>query len=392
MQDIFRCILCKNEFSEISAEEHVLLNALGGRLTAKRTICTACNHEMGNGADRDLAESTAFLRNACKLKAGDGDNAPTLRRLETDGESFDVLPGMQQRVRARKPMDIRIDDRDVFINIEAHSEEQAQKLVLGAATKIAKQLGYNDPRVTEAIKKDILKDRKAAFHPVPAIRQTIEFGAGRSQQSMAKACLVLWAMRVTSEEVVATKYDNIRDFIKTGTKETDPQKSMKADTRPLPALPNEFGDNPNLVWAGSDKSGRVYGYFRLYGAIGWRSLLCEKSAPPSLEICLVSNPFDNRMWRLFEESDSPVRYGWVSAEWNSWPVQFDKVKQKIGGMIEYAREMSQRDWLLRLISEGLSEAGCAEGEVITEEHVKAASDYVSRAVAALILKRDIPSR
>ena len=165
---------------------------------------------------------------------------------------------------------------------------------------------------------------------------------------------------------------------------------MKIDTRSLPQMPAVYGDNPNIVWAGSDAEGRVYGYFRLFGAVGWRFLLCEQGAPQSQQILLISNPFDPAKWKRLRNEECPIKYEWIAAEWNSWPPQFEKVNARIGTMVAYAHELSQSNFVRELVEEGLKTAGYLEGDVITEEHVKSLSEYVIKPLLACILKKDIP--
>ena len=208
------CILCKEHIPEKTKPEHVLLNALGGRLTARKVICPDCNNEMGGGPDSDLANSTIFIRNICGLRAGDGDDPPQIRSLESDGERFDLKPGMKPQVRPRNPMEVKVSEDRIHIHIEAYSNAEEAKLVNGAAKKIAKHIGKNTPEVIAGIEQDILNARKATFRPAPAIHQQIQFGTGRSQEAMAKACMVLWAMEVTNGEVNADRYNVIREFTK----------------------------------------------------------------------------------------------------------------------------------------------------------------------------------
>lgn len=283
------CILCKDPIPSKTKPEHVLLNALGGRLTAREIICPSCNHRMGVGPDNDLANSTTFLRNICGLKAGDGDKPPQIRGLKVEGNRVDLKPGMQLQMRSRDPMSVNISETGIEIRIEAYSDAEADKLAEGAARKIAKHLGHKKPEVIEALKHDILKDRKSTYRPSPTINQNLEFGAGQSQQAMAKAALVLWAMEVGNDEVVSESYDPVRLFIEKGGKPADPEEVAKIDTRPLPELPSEFGVNPNIIWAGSDHSGRVFGYCRLLGAIGWRFHLAADASASGRQVCLISN-------------------------------------------------------------------------------------------------------
>lgn len=384
------CILCKASIPSKTKPEHVLLNALGGRLTAREIICPDCNHRMGIGPDNDLANSTTFLRNICGLKAGDGDVPPQIRGLEAEGNRIDLKPGMQPQMRPRDPMSVDISETGIEIRIEAYSDTEAEKLAEGAARKIAKHFGHKNPKVIEAFKRDILKDRKSTFRPAPAINQSVEFGTGRSQQAMAKAALVLWAMEVGNEEVISENYDPIRQFIENGDKPTDPEESAKIDTRPLPELPSEYGLNSNIIWAGSDNDGRVFGYYRLFGAIGWRFRLADAASVRVRQVCLISNPFDPRMWKRLSGDASPIDLSWVSEEWDSWPPQFEQVQKRIEAMAAHAHNLSKENWLRDLVKMGLEKSGCKEGDIITKDHIRSFAKQICAPLAAHILKTDVP--
>ncbi|WP_436124497.1 HNH endonuclease [Aminobacter sp. LjRoot7] len=386
-----RCILCQNAIPEKTKPEHVLLNALGGRMTVRDVICPACNHEMGIGPDEDLAKTTEFLRNICQLKAGDGDSAPQIRGLETDGQRFDLVAGMRPRLRAPKPLELSFTEEEILVSIEAYSDAEAEKLLTGAATAIAKKLGKLTQEAVAAIKQDMLRDKRSSYQPAPEIRQSVQFGVGRSQQSKAKACLVLWAKVCGNEEVNSPRYDAIRRFIRTGENPEGGGDLIEMDTRTLPDVPVRFGTNPNLIWVGSDQIGRTYGYFRLYGAIGWRFLLCDVGAPSDQRHCLISNPFDNKEWALLQGSLCSIEKDWVWARWEVERPQFDQVQARLTPMLRYAHDASRRDWLRELIVEGLRKAGCKEGEAITEEHVRNLAEFISPALTAYVLKTNVPS-
>ncbi len=387
------CILCQQNIPEKTKPEHVLLNALGGRLTVKNVICPACNHRMGIGPDNDLANSVEPIRNICNLHAGDNDPPPTIKRREIDGERYDLRPGMHVVPNAKKPLDLEISENEINVRINAGSDEQVEKLLEGAAISIAKKLGITDPKIIEAIKKDLQKDQKSHFAPAPTINQHFEFGTGASQQSIAKACLILWARKFGNDEVNHHRYDAIRHFIETGEKgDGNPEDTTKIDVRILPALPEKYSSNPNIVWAGSNQEGKVFGYFRLYGAFGWRVNLCDYGAPPSAAQCLISNPINNKVWDVLADENSPLKTEWVFDEWQSRPLIFDNVIKSLSPLFDYAHENATDMMLKRGLYDGLTRAGCKEGDTITKEHAKVASDYVGRMIAAYLLKTRIPDK
>lgn len=314
-----RCVLCLRPIIGRTKPEHILLNALGGRTTVRNIVCSECNERMGRGPDQELADSVAMLRNIGNLIAGDGGTPPTIHGMHSEGMTFDVRPGMQVKPK-HKGKQIRVEKRDetIEIAIMATSDQEVRKLIGNAARAIAKDMGHNAPEVIEAISADLLRDHKRndVIVPAPSIKGEFQFGTGRSQQSMAKAAIVLWARLVGCEEVGHPRYDEIRHFIWHGDKPDDPTTLVKLDYRPLPSVPDQFGSNPNLIQVVSDAGGAVYGYFRLYGAIGWRFSLCAAGAPPSRAQSLISNPYDNKIFALAEDDKAILPLAWISAEWN----------------------------------------------------------------------------
>ncbi|UVO30394.1 HNH endonuclease [Bradyrhizobium arachidis] len=56
-----KCIFCQNELTQDTTPEHVLLNALGGRMTTKRAICSDHNnHLVAQSIRRSQRKSKSF--------------------------------------------------------------------------------------------------------------------------------------------------------------------------------------------------------------------------------------------------------------------------------------------------------------------------------------------
>lgn len=382
------CVLCKSPIGAQTKPEHVLLNALGGRMTVSHIICPACNQAMGNGPDKDLADSVAFIRNMCGMSAGDGDDAPTIRGLQTDGERFDLMPGMEVKMRPYRPLEVRVTEDRVDVDIGAYSDAQADTLAENAARSIAKKLGKSSEAVVQAIKQDILKDRKVQIVPAPAISQQLKFGTGRSQQAMAKACLVLWSKAVGTEEVLNARYDFVRSFILSSDSDFS---GVKLDTRSWPGPPEKYGTNPNYICVGSNGDGAVFGYYRLFGAIGWRFNLCESGAPPNSFCCLISNPLHIATWDFVigDQAFDLVRP--MFEEWDPWPPNFAEVQAALSRLAELAHQRSQDKTALAWVTEAVSRTGLVEGEEIKEEHVRSVVKYITPRILATVLRKSIPT-
>lgn len=387
-----QCILCQQTIVGRTKPEHILLNTLGGRAVVRDIVCSDCNGAMGRGPDHDLADSVAMLRNIGHLLSGDGGAPPIIHGMTSEGMTFDVTPGMQVKPRHRgKKVNVNKQGEEIKISIAATNERELDILMRGAARSVAKELGHSEPKVIEAIHADLLRDHKRndAIVPAPSIRSQFQFGTGRSQQSMAKATLVLWARLVGSKEVIRSRYDQIRSFIWNGDKPTDPETLVKLDYRALPEIPEQFGTNPNLIQVVSDESGAVYGYFRLYGAIGWRFLLCASGAPPNRACSLVSNPFQNEIFQLDREREAILPPTWILADWNLDLTNMSPVADRMEFLMAQGQKISRHLMLENWVNEACQQCGCKEGDYLTEQHVKFISEYVSKRMVVYLTRTPI---
>ncbi len=126
---------------------------------------------------------------------------------------FDLLPGTKPVMRPKKPLSVESNAHGIKVKIDAYGDAQADQLVTAAATKIAKSFGHSHVAVIDAIKAEITKDQVSTLEPAPTIHYELQLVTGRSQQSMAKAALVLWARLVGNDQVLSPRYDRIRNYM-----------------------------------------------------------------------------------------------------------------------------------------------------------------------------------
>lgn len=144
---MIRCIFCENELTFETKSEHILLDALGGRKTTRKAICSDCNNGFGNTIDKAVADQVSQFRNLLGLKAGTGDLPPSIRTENERGERFrlrgDGIPELVQKPFTVTPIqgggfDLQINARDevhlasVIPHLAARlrlSEDQVWKLL-----------------------------------------------------------------------------------------------------------------------------------------------------------------------------------------------------------------------------------------------------------------------
>ena len=133
------CLFCPSELDETTKPEHILLNALGGRMTTRSAICSTCNNRFGGTIDDELASSVMPIRNWFQLKSGSGDEAPTLKRVQAGAHKIDIK-GNGRLELVDKPFTVE-DLGDGRWNLQisldgANFEEELRRLTPHIAAKL----------------------------------------------------------------------------------------------------------------------------------------------------------------------------------------------------------------------------------------------------------------
>lgn len=88
------CYLCLEELSKNnSSREHILLNAIGGRLKSDKLLCKDCNSKFGHEADTELARQLLFLSSYLNIKREKGSNPIIKGAKSKDGKTYNLING-----------------------------------------------------------------------------------------------------------------------------------------------------------------------------------------------------------------------------------------------------------------------------------------------------------
>src|ERR1035437_11025447 len=89
-----KCYKCDNEITTATeTEEHIILNACGGRLKSKNLLCKTCNSQFGETFDKELASQTNDLANLLLVKRHRGEPQSIKGKLQSTGEDYYLLYG-----------------------------------------------------------------------------------------------------------------------------------------------------------------------------------------------------------------------------------------------------------------------------------------------------------
>ncbi|PHR61272.1 MAG: hypothetical protein COA43_04660 [Robiginitomaculum sp.] len=287
------CIFCQNQFDpQTATREHVLLNALGGKLTTCEIICSACNNKFGGEIDANLAEGVEQLRNMFSLKSGNNRPAPQIILKGDDDIKRTILPVLAPK-RRQLPNKFHYhinENGKICVEISGHVDA-----LPSLKDKLAKEISKNESIPIEDVCQALKNKEVTARNEVENITSPVEIHVGGENgiRSLIKSCVILFAMHNDQLKCIAHSplFDNIRNFVYSG----DEIGELWLVDHSLP--PNEleirtkFGPLFNLILVYNDPRHGIMAYTRTYNSIAFRFRL-GKICIENFYTLLISNPID----------------------------------------------------------------------------------------------------
>lgn len=352
------CIFCEGELEESTKPEHILLNALGGRMTTKCVICSDCNNLFGGGIDKALTDQATMFRNLLQLESGSGRSAPSVKNVKAGKQTLH-LRGDGQIELVAKPFTISPKTDGSFdIQIQAGSVEEIENMI----PHIAASLKMPEQRLRDQLAgavASIINQRPDTiiFSPV--------FGGPEAIRSAVKSCLILWATHVGNNEVSQSIYKAARDFVTSGD-DLFNRSRVSLDSRLLPnvdTIAETYGPVFNVVYVRSDENGRVVGHFTLYNLVAFQVVLAESGGTLNSNVGLASNPVKPQVWTGDFASQVDVPFSWLSAP----EYTIDSSKKRIGCLMDYYFKSSMQDEWGRIIEHVFQQNGLQKDTAIPVE-------------------------
>jgi hypothetical protein len=364
------CLFCPTELDGTTKPEHVLLNALGGRKTTRRAICSGCNNTFGGTIDDVLASQVVALRNLLQLESGEGNAAPGLKNIQA-GEHKINIKGDGTLEVVDKPFTIeRLEDGKWNVEIRARSEEHLAEII----PNLAKALKIPE----ENLRAQLGNARASIITQRPgAVGHDLWLGGPDAMRSAMKACLVLWSTLVGNDEVKSAPYDAARKFVLDGDEQfqrdrTHIDSRQFADVERMKAA---YGPMFNMIYVRSDELGRVVGNFTLYNAIAWQFTLAKAGGTPNTKIALISNPLDPSHWSDCAAEEFDVSFAWLNTP--DYTDEFVRSKARFDAIIHHYFETTTPKEHSRIIDECFARLDIAPGISVPPNKVGELSRLIS---------------
>lgn len=177
------CSLCNELLSDSNnSDEHIIPNAIGGRMTVRGFICRSCNNISGRNWDQALAEQFSDFSVLIGVKRQRG-SVPPIKFETKEGRSVALnVDGKMSSLCKAKVTD-NVGPHGGSVNIQAATDEQANRISEGIVTKYKKQGA-----------KSVLLKRKEETVNISEVRTVqASFGGDGSGKSYVKTAMAMAA-------------------------------------------------------------------------------------------------------------------------------------------------------------------------------------------------------
>lgn len=129
------CYKCDTLLTEANrSEEHIILNACGGRLKSKNLLCKGCNSEFGETFDAKLANATNDLANLLLIKRHRGEPRPIKGKVESSGEDYYIEFGGKP-IMSKPIISEEVEGEKIELSITARNEKEFRQILTGLKKK-----------------------------------------------------------------------------------------------------------------------------------------------------------------------------------------------------------------------------------------------------------------
>lgn len=130
-----KCYICETDIITANeAEEHIILNACGGRLKSKDLLCKTHNSNFGDTFDAELAKQTNDLANLLLIKRHRGEPQAIKGKLQSTGEDYYLQYGGKPEMT--KPIiSEEVDGKKIELSITARDEKEMRTILEGMKRK-----------------------------------------------------------------------------------------------------------------------------------------------------------------------------------------------------------------------------------------------------------------
>lgn len=373
-----KCLLCPAEItSENDSNEHLILNAIGGRRMVRGLVCKSCNNATGHEWDMVLSTQLLPLVLMFHVSRQRRSASPNLAVTTTAGEQVTI--NLDGRLTLSKPKfeTALTEDGKTSYQLVARTMAEARQMVMGLKRK--------HPEIdVEAV---LAQATVGESYLEGAVHHDLGVGGELAGRSMIKSCVAM-----AFESGIPLAFCGLAIGYLT-----------RSDGEPCFGYYHErdlISDRPTgvplhcLAVRADPESGLVLAYAEFFGLHRIVACLGDRYSGPLIERAYSMDPRDGRTLNLgvsldFDRTDIQDIYNYERTSSAGLIEAGDAI---LGPAFERARRTEQERVVERAVRRAFETCGAKPGEVLTEEHATRIARTMAEGVAPYILHRITPIR
>lgn len=349
-----KCALCdENITAKNNSNEHVILNAIGGKKTISDFICKLCNNKSGREWDVDLARQLNPLSLFFRINR---------ERGEVPGEIFSTTGGEQYMLnsdgsmKAPKPYyKEKPCETSVQIRINARDIKEARKMLIGVKRKYLK---VDVEEILNSAKSEL------SYSPDP-IQFHLSIGGEKAGRSIVKSALAL----AVEAGVSPGECEHAQNYLLNANGEACFGYYHENDL-----VLNRPADIPlHCVYVrGSSSTGLLIGYIEFFGIQRMISCLSSSYVGEDFESLYAIDPVSGIELALdinldfnIEDIHACYRYEKIPDDWAE-----KALSNVIPAHVKLHQQQERARVIKSAVEKGFKNCGAVEGEILTPEEIK----------------------
>ncbi|MDE7291182.1 MAG: HNH endonuclease [Treponemataceae bacterium] len=196
------CYLCGVELNgKNESEEHIFLNALGGRYKSKKLLCKNCNNSIGSDCDAALANQYHFLTNMLELDLERGKPRAVTMKAD-DGLEYKIKSGKTPEL-SHPIVETEKTDSGNKISIIARNKDELKKILENLKEK------KFEIDIEKSLDNAVCKKEQ-----IPQLRKRLTFGGIESFPAILKMAVSQYIDKFDDIENVKSAIEDIKNPIK----------------------------------------------------------------------------------------------------------------------------------------------------------------------------------
>lgn len=364
------CVICAEPIdAENDSREHVMTEALGGRLTVKGFICRCCNNETGRTWDAQLATQLHPLSLLFGVQRQRG-ATPGLKIITTAGEEF-VIHADGPFTLAKPSFTEEKVPEGIKVQIAARSMEEVKRMLAGVKRKY--------PNVD--VDRMLANVQMSTSYPDGLVHHSLEFGGEVSGRSIVKSVLAMAYHAGVPTGVCHDALDYLRNSSAT------PCFGYYYETDLVIERPAEVPLNCVSVDA-NPETGFVLGYAEYFGVRRVVACLGRGYTGERIQACYAVDPRTGERLELsirlaFNEADIDDIYDYRRFPDGAIEEAFAKV---MPAALKRRFEAHRDRVMSEAVEYAFANCGAKPGEILTEEQIKRLSMLVTQRLGPFILQ------